>query len=162
MENLSTIVCISESTYAGELTQSRSYAILARDGEKEQYRILNDRGRQRWYPSWCFAPPGIQPPNMSRFTIDDPIRDAEMDAVDVTIEFTDGTRRWCIFTTPRYAATIGTVLISKEGWSFRLFQGTPHIHLLSELHETLIEAALDHLNRQGGLMEGSLPLPGDE
>jgi len=162
MEDHFTIVCISESTYAGELTQGRSYAIVAHEPEKEQYRVLNDRGRQRWYPSWCFAAPGVYPPNLSSFTIDDPIRDAEMDAIDVTIEFTNGTRRWCMFTTPRYAATIGTALITKEGWSFRMSQGTPHIHLLSELHETLIEAALDHLNRQGGLMEGSLPMPGDE
>lgn len=162
IEDRTTITCVSESTYAGELTQGRSYAIVAHEPGKEQYRILNDRGRQRWYPSFCFAPPGVQPPMLSHFTIDDPILDAEMDAIDVTIEFTNGTRRWCIFTTPRYAATIGTVLISKEGWSFRVLQGTPHMHLISELHETLITAALDHLNRQGELMDGSLPFPGNE
>lgn len=160
MEDRSTIVCISEGTYAGELTRGRSYAIVAHEPGKEQYRILNDRGRHRWYPSLCFAPPDAQPPDLLSFTIDDPVRDPEIDAIDVTIEFANGTRRWCIFTTPRYAATIGTVLISKEGWSLRMLQGTPHMHLISELHETLITAALDHLNRQGGLMDGSLPLVG--
>ena len=96
-------------------------------------------------------------PTLSRFFCNGSIPVSD-DFVDVTIEFTTGERRWCVFMAPRYAARLGTLLITPSGWSFRLRQGEVHVHVIDELNETLIATALEHLDKHGALIAASLPL----
>jgi hypothetical protein len=154
---MSAITCTSVSVYSGSLTRGRIYEVLANDDVKRQVRVKDDRGRSRWFPLYCFAS-DIQPVStLVRFHVDDPRDLAEGRPVEVTVEHSDGSRRWCVFTTPEALTASGDWI---EGTKIPFHYGNGHIILAAELSEDLIGRMLHEIDRQGKLEACTLPLAG--
>lgn len=95
MKKGETIYCIDESLYSDHITKRKSYRI--EDAKLDQIRIPNDRQKLVWLPSHCFTDSII--PDIKSINIDDEINDNYNSCVEVTIKFSDGTKRWGTFMT---------------------------------------------------------------
>ncbi|WP_189006257.1 hypothetical protein [Deinococcus roseus] len=110
--------------------------------------------------------------------LDDPIHDPECDSIEVTLNFSDGTQRWCICATPSYFQRyitqgvqpkdkehegfqwtvlqfFGSSLTTKSGKGFMAFN-IPHLVMFSELSEDTIWTAMKHMDDQGELEASSV------
>ena len=164
--------CVFASVYSEGLTRGADYPLLDHDAGKAQVRIKDDRGRLRWYPATCFDL-GQAGPSLISFVLDDPIQDTRQDCVEVTVELSDGQRRWCFFVTVQWllAAMMGTIepkqvdrhglllgqitylahpLTADDGTPFSIV-GIPHMIVVSQLSRAIIAEALAHLDGRGEL-----------
>ena len=89
------------------------------------------------------------------YTIDDPIADPLSACVEVTVDFDDGHKRWCFFATPVALASCGDWV---EGTQVRLHLGVPHMIIVSELNEGIIDRVLRQLHARGELKAHTAPL----
>ena len=89
------------------------------------------------------------------YRIDDDLSGAETSAIEVTIILADERRRWCFFVTPPALGSAGDVL---EGTEVRVHFGEPHMIVVSEISQDVIERVLRQLERQGELLRRTLPL----
>ena len=92
---------------------------------------------------------------MLKYTIDDPIADPLSACVDVTVDFGGGHKRWCFFATPQVLALCGDWV---EGTQVRLHLGVPHMIIVSELSEDIIDDVLRRLYAAGDLEAHTAPL----
>jgi hypothetical protein len=146
---------VSESVYRGALTRGKHYTVLTLDDGKSQVRIKGDNGRTRWFPAYCFDQSDRSVPALAAFHLDDPIRPDEDLPVEVTVELSNGERRWCIFATPSALASCGDWI---EGSQVPWHYGNRHIIIARELSEDLIGRMLHHIDSQGELVECTLQL----
>ena len=93
---------------------------------------------------------------LKAFTIDVPLSLAPTGAVEVTLTFDTGERRWCFFFTPEALSRAGDCV---DGSDVRLHLGVPHMFILSQIDAGLIEKVLRELDRSGELVEHTAPLP---
>lgn len=91
---------------------------------------------------------------MLPYTIDDAITDPLTSSVEVTIDF-GGQKRWLFFATPKLLASAGDFV---PGTQVRFHLGEPHMIVVSELTETVIEAVLRDLWEVGCLARHTAPL----
>ena len=97
--------------------------------------------------------------SLSRITIDDDLcRAAEM-AIEVTIELSDGSRRWCFFFTPAAMKGGGDWV---DGTRIPFHLGVPHMIVVAELSEDIIRRILESLDRDGMLEAHTVPLDQSE
>jgi hypothetical protein len=92
---------------------------------------------------------------MLAYTIDDLIADPLSSCVEVTVDFGDGHRRWCFFATPQALAACGDWV---EGTRVRLHLGVPHMIIVSELSEGIIDRVLRQLDAEDKLEAHTAPL----
>lgn len=92
---------------------------------------------------------------MLPYTIDDPIEDSLTSTVEVTFDFGNGRKRWCFFITPNVLATNGDVV---DNTKVRWHLGAPHMIIVSELNETVIESIVKQLFDEGVLEEHTTAL----
>ena len=92
---------------------------------------------------------------MLPYTIDDPIPESPAAAVEVTIDFGDGRKRWCLFVTPEQLASHGDWV---DGTQVRIHLGETHLIIVSELNEDIIDRVLRRLYTDGGLEARTIPL----
>jgi hypothetical protein len=147
--------------YRDALTRGKRYAVLAADDKMRQVRIKGDNGRIRWFPAYCFDQNNWSAPTLTTFCVDDPIRAEEALPIEVTVELSDGERRWCIFATPSALENCGNWI---EGTEVPFHYGNRHIVVAKELSEDLIFRMLQYIDSKGELVECTLPLEsyGDE
>lgn len=153
------VLCVSESVYREAITRGQLYELLDRDDEKGQIRIVGDDGRTRWFPSYCFNFEEDSVPVLKDFTIDDTISNPLNDNIEVSMELSDGTWRWCCFVTPSLLATNGAWV---EGTHIRFHYGLHHFIIVNELSIPTITKILREIDGQGELIECSLPLDVDD
>jgi hypothetical protein len=148
------MTCINEGVYGGGLSFGLQYEIIEHDPQKRQFLVENDRGRRRWYPEYCFDTDSATTVRLEKWHLDDSL---EHDIPsEVTLELSDGSRRWCIFATPDQLSRTGDWLDEDEG--VRWHPPSHHLFILTELTPSLIEKALKEVERKGKLPEHSLPL----
>jgi hypothetical protein len=92
---------------------------------------------------------------LKSFTIDDPLDLASRSAVEVTVTFDTGDRRWCFFFTPEGLSRCGDFL---DGSDIRLHLGVPHMLVLTRVDGQIIERVLTTLDAKGELVEHTAPL----
>lgn len=151
------LICISESVYNGALTRGRRYAVISVNDR--QVRIKGDNGRIRWFPLYCFQGTEHTVPILSSFCLDDDITLSTDLPIEVTVQLSNGERRWCIFATPSALVNCGDWI---AGTKVPFHYGNKHIILAKELSEDLIERILRYIDSQGELVECTLPLEMDE
>ncbi len=95
---------------------------------------------------------------MVRYTIDDDVRTADEGAIEVTVELEAGEKRWCFFFTPEALAAVGDWV---EGTQVRVHLGVPHMIVVSELSEGIIDRVLRTLDARGELREHTVPVQVD-
>jgi hypothetical protein len=79
---------------------------------------------------------------MLPYEIDDPIDEPLTGAVEVTIDFGGGRKRWCFF--------VGDFV---DGTQVRVHLGVPHMIVVSELNEQIIDRVLRQLHAAGQLKD---------
>jgi len=93
---------------------------------------------------------------LESFTIDDNLALQESAGIEVTLQLSDGSRRWCVFMRPETLAACGDWL---DGTTTRIHYGAAHLIIVAvELNQEVIERALRHIDCRGELSLCSLPL----
>ena len=92
---------------------------------------------------------------MLPYTIDDPIAEPPSAAVEVTVDFGGSGKRWCFFITPEELASVGDWV---DGTDIRVHLGVPHMIVVSELNEDIIDRVLRQLYTEGQLEAHTIPL----
>jgi hypothetical protein len=85
---------------------------------------------------------------LKSFTIDDDLALSATGAVEVTVELRNGQRRWCFFMTPEALSQCGDWL---PGTQTRVHFGAPHMIVVSQLDEQVVEKTLHMIDKQGEL-----------
>ena len=92
--------------------------------------------------------------NIKSIEIEDPIELHVTMAIEVAIVTTEGEKRWCFFFTPEGMSACGDWI---EGTKIRFHYGASHMILVSEISESIIEAALRDIDRQGKIELCTIP-----
>ena len=95
MEIGKSVYCVDESVYSDHITKRGKYEVF--QSEKGQLRIKSNHQKLVWIPKDCFVDDKL--PEIVNIQIDDEIKDPENDCVEVTVEFSDGEKRWTAFAT---------------------------------------------------------------
>jgi hypothetical protein len=147
--------CNNVGVFEDALTYGDQYAILARDTDKKQVKVRGDNGRTRWYPNYCFDMSGQPVVRVVRSTIDDRIDGPVTWTVDVVLEFSDGQRRLCHFTTPE---TLSRGSGDAQFGGERLLSYVPHMIVVSAITREVIEQSLAFIESHGRILDCSIPL----
>lgn len=134
------IYCKSIGIYSGQLTKRKSY--IVEEINDENIRIWNDEGRLRWYSDFYFTL--NNEPEIASIHIDDEIENIESDAIEATIEFSDKTKYWMTFTTPKYLDKI----LDEESYF-----SSKHFMIIKHLTEESIKSTVLKLDEQDELIE---------
>ena len=129
--------------------------MLAMDDAKRQVRVEGDNGRARWFPVGCFDQSGQSVPTLAEYRIDAPITPGRERMIEVTVQLSNGERRWCIFATPSALASCGDWI---EGTKIPFHYHNRHLIIANELSDDLVGRMLRYIDSQGALAECTLPL----
>jgi hypothetical protein len=150
------ITCLGVGAYADALTRGKQYVLLDADAQKRQVKITTDRGRVRWFPMLLFDMQVGPAPVLAEWQFDESVADEATDMVEVSLLFSDGARRWCWVTTPRYLHTRLEQPRAEPGvW-------IPHMLVVRCLSPDLVGALLQQIDQQGDLLQASLPFASSE
>jgi hypothetical protein len=89
---------------------------------------------------------------LHQIKITDTIDDSQTSSIEVEVELSNGQHRWCFFVTPELLAKQGDFI---EGTEVRLHYGVPHMVVVSEISEDIINQAVLEIYRQGALIDCS-------
>ena len=153
---MSELVCVRESVYPSALTRGKRYTVIAADDAKQQVRVKGNNGRARWFPLYCFEESTRSVPTLATYHLDDPISADDALSIEVTVELSDGERRWCTFITPAALADSGDHAI--EGTQVFFRYNLRHLVVARALSEDLIGRMLHYIDSQGDLAECTQPL----
>ncbi|GIO31801.1 MULTISPECIES: hypothetical protein [Paenibacillus] len=145
------IKCKSTGVYEHALTRGKIYEIV--DEDENKYRIVGDHRRRIWISKSNFVP--IEEPVliMTTWQFDDEIDNYEF--IEVSITFSDGSKRWCVITTPQK-------IVEYFDQEFMNLPGIymKHLIIMKTTRTEEIEVMLRHLDNQNELIELSKPLLG--
>jgi hypothetical protein len=82
---------------------------------------------------------------LTSFTITDPLNDTSEGAVEVTLEFDNGEKRWCFFMTPESLSNTGDFI---ENTNVRIHYDAPHMIVVTKLDKKIIEKVLKKLEAE--------------
>ncbi|MGU3374173.1 hypothetical protein [Chryseobacterium sp. M5A1_1a] len=135
-----TIYCNSIGVYSNQLTKRNAYVIEKINSEN--IRISNDEGKLRWYSKFYFSIDNE--PEIISIHIDDKIENAESDAIEVTIKFSNKEKYWLTFTTPKYLDG----LLEQDSYF-----SSSHFMIIKNLNEESIKSTIHKLDEQNELIE---------
>ena len=93
---------------------------------------------------------------LKSFTIEDDLAIQDTAAIEVTLDFTSGERRWCFFMTPTALAACGDFV---PGTFVRYHYGAPHMIVVAgRFDRPLIEQVLVGLDERDELTRCSIPV----
>lgn len=145
------ITCKSIGAYEASLKKGKRYELLDKNDLKNQVKIRDNNGRVRWYPTILFNLQGEDIPIVLGWEFTTPL-DSEMDDwVEVKINLSDGTKRWCSFVTPEYLQEMISKSNSQPGfWS-------AHTIIVKNIKTDIIDKMLNILDQNGEILAASLP-----
>ncbi len=93
------ITCRNATSYTEMLTRGKKYMVLDIDHNKSCVKIVGDNGKTRLFPLGSFDLDGNDVPMLVSWSFDDNIEEVKREDfltwVEVTIEMSNGTKRWC-------------------------------------------------------------------
>jgi hypothetical protein len=98
---------------------------------------------------------GADIPQLEAIRICDDLASAATAAIEVEISLSDGHRRWCFFATPEALRQFGDWI---TGTTIRIHYGVPHLIIVEQLEEAIINQALRYIESQGDLLVCTRPL----
>jgi len=156
----------------GVFTRGAEYEVIADGADNDGTLWLrDDTGHLRWPDFSYFAPLGTPvEPRLVRWKFDEPVvdplsgRDETHNWVDVSLQFADGTWRWCFFVTPKFLLRDMEDNGDPARWSSANQPGwwATHMVVARDLREVTVDSLLCHLDNQGELFTHSLPLESGE
>jgi hypothetical protein len=106
--------------------------------------------RNLWISKYFFTEGNIELPLMETWKFDDDIND--FDLVEVTLSFSDGSKRWCLVTTPQRLVNHFNKEMEPPGFNIR------HLIITKTMNYDDIEKTLLYLDSNDELIEASKPL----
>lgn len=106
------ITCLSVGIYTGQLTRGQFYPLAAIGNASGSYRIRDDRGRLRSYPTELFARGRQSVPTIRSIEFDPPEVEQSTCLVEAVITLEDGQRRFCWLATPVTARQVETAMLN--------------------------------------------------
>jgi hypothetical protein len=149
------LICITEASYAGALTRGRRYVAVAEDDEKKQVKVRADTGRICWFPAACFVPHDHSVLSVIRVVLDDHVDRSHTGVIEVTVELSDGQRRWCMVSTPE---GVSRLMQAQLPAGRLLLYGASHLIVVDTLSPAMIEQAIRYIERQNDLLASTLPI----
>ncbi len=134
--------------YGHALTRGKKYIVKKEDSEK--YRIIGNHGKALWISKYYFIEGNIEVPVLETWKFDDDLN--EFDLVEVTLSFSDGSKRWCPVTTPQRLVNQFNKKMEPPGFNIR------HLIITKTMNHDDIEKTLLHLDSNDELTEASKPL----
>lgn len=132
------VTCNSIGNYGHALTRGKVYDVSDYDDDK--YRITGNHGKKVWISKYYFYVGKVQIPIMMNWKFDFDINDFEL--IEVTISFTDNSKRWCLITTPDKLSNYFIEQVSNPpGINFH------HLVILKTLNHDDIQKTLDYLDK---------------
>ncbi len=92
---------------------------------------------------------------LKSFTIDDNFANASAGAIEVIVILEDESRRWCFFFTPEALSSCGDWV---PGTQVRYHVGVPHMIIVSEINEEIVDKVLRALDHQGELISSTMAI----
>lgn len=94
------VTCLSIGAYGHALRRGDVYQV--RKEQAGKYRIMGQHGKAIWVAKSYFQKGRVALPMLESWVFDDD--PDEMNFVELTLTFNDGSRRWCLVTTPQKLA----------------------------------------------------------
>ncbi|WP_040952708.1 hypothetical protein [Gorillibacterium massiliense] len=142
------ITCKSVGVYGHALTRGNKYIVNKEDEEK--YRIIGNHGKAVWISKANFIEGNIEVPILEAWKFDDDIN--EFDLVEITLTFSDRSKRWCLVTTPQRLVNHFDKEMEPPGFNLR------HLIITKTMNYEDIEKTLIFLDSNDELVEASKPL----
>ncbi|WP_256762447.1 hypothetical protein [Cohnella sp. WQ 127256] len=141
------VTCVSVGGYSHALTRGKSYEVIKIEDYK--YRISADHGKRIWVHKGHFIEGISQIPSLINWKFDDDIN--EIDFIDISMIFSDGSKRWAIITTPK---KLLNYFNSSDEIGFHI----ENLIIMKTLDQTDVEETLRNLERNDELNKASKEL----
>ncbi|MBR2566949.1 MAG: hypothetical protein IKE29_20365 [Paenibacillus sp.] len=143
------IKCTIIGVYEHALTRGKIYEVS--DEDEDKFRIVGDHGKKVWISKYNFSSIEETVLIMKTWQFDDDNEKYEF--IEVTITFDDGSRRWCVITTPqKIVEYFNNELMNPPGINMK------HLIIMKTTRTEDVERMLKHLDNQNELIEMTLPL----
>lgn len=140
-----TVFCINASCWSELITKTKAYTVQAL--KENEVRVRSDNGHLIWLPNYCFSDKEV--PKLVSITVDDEIMDEFNDCVEVTMKFSNGSRRFTNFMTVNHLSNLMN--------EHRNYVTGTKLVLVKWLDEEMIEKAVSEMYRENELDEVSIP-----
>lgn len=144
----SIVTCCDVGVYEHALKRGNQYIVNNESDDK--YRITGNHGRLVWIAKAYFIDGNITLPYLKEWKVED--NPAELDFIEVDLMFSDGSKRWCLITTPSKLADYFEKQMYGSGFNIR------HLLILKEINYEAIEKTLRYLEDHDQLTEASRAL----
>ncbi|WP_347216999.1 hypothetical protein [Chryseobacterium sp.] len=142
MEIKDKVYCNAIGVYSGQLTKRKSYIIEGIDSVSGNIRVCNDENKLKWYSKFYFSL--NNEPEIVSIHTDDEILDDELEAIEVTVKFSNNDKYWLVFITPKY---LDEILNRETYFSIR------HFIIIKKLNEDSIRSTIYKLDEQNELIK---------
>lgn len=142
------VTCCSVGVYEHALKRGNQY--IVNNERDDKYRISGNHGRLVWISRAHFIDGIITLPYLKEWkSEDDPI---DYDLLEVDLIFSDGSKRWCLITTPSKLIHYFEKQSHLSGFNIK------NLLILKEINHEVIEQTLRYLEAQDRLTEASIAL----
>ncbi|MDN4618949.1 hypothetical protein QCD85_12620 [Paenibacillus sp. PsM32] len=142
------VTCCSVGVYEHALKRGNQY--IVNNERDDKYRISGNHGRLVWISKAHFIDGNITLPYLKEWKSEDDLMD--YDLMEVDLIFSDGSKRWCLITTPSKLIHYFEEQSHLSGFNIR------HLLILKEINHEVIEQTLRYLEAQDRLTEASVAL----
>lgn len=162
------VTCVCTGNRPGTLTKGKKYQVLKVKPDGSCLRLKGDNDRHQWYQTSNFDLTGGTAVLLEKVHLQYPISNPLDDLIEVNLEFSDGSWRWCYCATPQYLVRLlaskmevgrptgDEVLQTSTGQLFSHIY-FPEVIFLSSLSEESIWLTLKYMDDQGELQAASKP-----
>jgi len=145
-----TINCRKVGVYDHVLIKGKSYTI--RNENEKMYKVVGEHGKTIGVDKTYFTKDSVI--MLDSWTFDDEIED--FDLVEATLIFSNGSKRWCLVTTPqKLVVHFDSENLDPPGMNIR------HLIIVKSLARGDVEKTLKYLDSQDELEGASLRLESD-
>lgn len=139
------VTCCSVGVYEHALKRGNQY--MVHNENEDKYRIVGNHARLVWIAKAHFINGDITLPYLKEWKVeDDPTK---LDFIEVDLMFSDGSKRWCLITTPSKLADYFEKQMDCLGFNIR------HLLIVKDINHEVIEQTLQYLEAQDELTEAS-------
>ena len=143
------VTCTSIGVYGHAITKGKVYHAVAE--EAERFRIIGNHNKRVWIDKYYFVDGEVEVPLLSSWKFDDPLDD--FDLIEVTVTFSNGTKRWCLITTPeRLVKHFEQSRLDSPGFNIQ------HLIIVRTIKDEDIEQTLKYLDEHGEIEKATLLL----
>ncbi|BBH24140.1 hypothetical protein Back11_54850 [Paenibacillus baekrokdamisoli] len=142
------VTCTRIGVYSHALTRGKIYEVFKIEDYK--YRIAGDHGKRLWIHKGHFVDGIVEIPILRSWKFDDEID--ELDFIDISMIFSDGSRRWSMVTTPEKTRNYFNNSCVESGFHIE------HLIIMKTLEKLDVEETLRNLDKNDELFKASKEL----